>query len=82
MSRHVAMSRHSDRCFLTTKQFLVVDYLGLIWGLVWGISPGHSTVVLWRYGVITSEVSERRELSGQHYLKGLSDTSVFYNEAR
>ena len=47
-------------------------------GLVWGISPGHSTVVLWRYGVITSEVSEKGALSGQHYLKGLSDTSVFY----
>ena len=47
-------------------------------GLVWGIPPGHSAVVLWRCGVITSEVSEGGILLGQHYLKGLPDTSAFY----
>ena len=31
----------------------------------------HQALVLWQYGVITSEVSERRELSGQHYLMGV-----------
>ena len=35
-------------------------------------------MVLWQCGVMTSEVSERGALSGQHHLKGLSDTSVFY----